>query len=73
MPEELAALQREFDALRLSHEELESEITLKLMDRLRDRGLRDGKLMRRARNVSVLGYGHKVLDLPERKGHARSN
>ena len=66
---ELVALERQFDALGLALEQWEAEIALQFADRLRDRRLRDRKLVRRARDRAVFGSGDKILDLSKRKRH----
>ena len=63
MAQELVALQRQLDALRLPLEQREAEIGFEFPDRFRHRRLRNRKLVRRARHRAVLRGGHEVLDL----------
>ena len=69
MAQELVALERQLDALRLPLEQREAEIAFELPDRFCHRRLRDRKLVRRARDRALFRRSHEVLDLSERKRH----
>ena len=69
MAKELMAIVGDRQAAWMTLEKLDAEVGFKLLERLRDRRLRDRKVLRGARYRALLGDGNEVLDLAKREGH----
>ena len=69
MAQELMALVGDVQPARMALEQLDAEIALQLLDRLGDRRLRDGEVLRGARNRALFGNGDEILQLPDGEGH----
>ena len=69
MAQELVPLVGDVEAARMALEQLDAEIALQFLDRLGDRGLRDGEVLRRAGHRALLGNGDEILQLPDGEGH----
>jgi hypothetical protein len=69
MAQELMALVCDVQPARMSLEKRDAEIALQLLDRLGDRRLGDGEMLRGARNSALLGDGDEILQLPDGEGH----
>ena len=69
MAQELVAAMGYVQAPRVALEQLDAEIALQLLDRLGDRRLRDGEVLRGARHGALLGDGDEILQLPDGEGH----
>jgi hypothetical protein len=63
MAQELVAVMGDRQPARMAVEQLDAEIGFQLLQRFRNRGLRDRQVLRGPRDGALLGDGDEILDL----------